>query len=150
MKVLLIATVISFQICYGIGAMLEKKNYKASGFETEQQPGEYKFWIPIRDKCIHGDSPLKISSKGAFEKFSQGLDYLKIKNNTTVKAPPSSDWRLCFTTNLIVFVFHNRKRVLGGRVNHHRGASHSAANIFIDNEAQVCSFLYNMHIYTIP
>lgn len=85
------------------------------------------------------------------------MDYLKIKDNTLCSGNlPASDWRILFTTNLVVFVFHRYHRVLAGpgvrksprgkkapprpRIFGEDGRGHG--HIFIDDEAQVCVLLY--------
>ena len=123
----------------------------------------YMFQIPTRSSCHFGKHPHNISSNKSFNLFLKGVDYSKIKDNTLCSGNlPSSEWKILFTTNIVVFIFHRFKRVLSGlgrRRRSQRGrrpsprvfgeSSLSAArNPFIDDEAEVFYFhIYHMRVY---
>ena len=125
-----------YKMSYGIGALLRQPNYKVTKKETRRDPGEFKFWIPIRQNCIGGNDPISISSNAQFQMFLDSLDYTKIKDNTdtSISISSTSAWRLCYTTNLVVFVFHNKRRTLKG---HGRKKTSYPRSEFLINEAEV-------------
>lgn len=121
------------------------------------------FQIPLRASCHYGKHPHKIASNKQFNLFLKGLDYSKVKDNTLCGGNlPSSDWKMLYTTNLVVYVFHNMRRVLGGKATKkmRRGGGakcetgkRESVNTFIDNEAEVCPPIYKrgfgvLHIVT--
>ena len=130
-----------YKMSYGIGALLRQPAYKVTNKETKKDPGEFKFWIPIRQNCVAGNDPISIASNAQFKMFHDSLDYTRIKDKTDacVSVSNSSAWRLCYTTNLVVFVFHNRRRVLGSRGR--GGISRPSRNRFLMDEAEVISLI---------
>ena len=136
-----------YKMSYGIGALLRQPNYKVTKKETRRDPGEFKFWIPIRQNCVAGNDPISISSNAQFKMFLDSLDYTKIKDKTdiSVSVTNTSAWRLCYTTNLVVFVFHNKRRVLGSRGRRHTKTSYPSRNEFVIDEAQVISLILRFY-----
>ena len=86
--------------------------------------------------CIRDSSGI-----GQFRLFLSGLDYSKIKDETLVSRKYiSSDWKMLYTTNLVVYVFHNYRRVLAGkRVKKSPRGQHAnaIAREFLHREAMV-------------
>ena len=119
------------------------------------------FQIPLRSSCHYGKHPHKISSNKEFNLFIKGVDYSKIKDNTLCGGNlPASDWRILFTTNLVVFVFHRYQRVLAGpgarksprgkkaTPRPHIFGEGGRGHVFIDDEAQVCYILFFIRFLT--